>query len=94
MVDALLRPPLEGSPHRLAVGLTAQVLVAAELLRYETGDYLVAALALLYRRCRQRVETVRQLLDCLVAVTATRSTPSCRGRRYLHRVQGSQRAQQ
>lgn len=42
----------------------------AELLRCEAVDYLAAAT--LYRRCRQKGETVRRLLDCLIAAVAIR----------------------
>ena len=43
----------------------------AEMLRCEATDYLAAAL--LYRRCRQRGETVRRLIDCLIAAVAIRN---------------------
>ena len=42
----------------------------AELLRCEAGDFLAAAL--LYRQCRQQGETVRRLLNCLIATIAIR----------------------
>ena len=42
----------------------------AELLRCEPVDFLTGAM--LYRQCRQKGETVRRLLDCLIAATAIR----------------------
>ena len=42
----------------------------AEMLRCEAVDYLTAAM--LYRQCRQKGETVRRLLDCLIAAVAIR----------------------
>ncbi|MBK5306284.1 MAG: PIN domain nuclease [Frankiaceae bacterium] len=42
----------------------------AEMLRCNALDYPTAAL--LYRRCRQQGETVRRLLDCLIAAAAIR----------------------
>ena len=42
----------------------------AEMLRCGAVDYLAAAM--LYRQCRQKGETVRRLLDCLIAAIAIR----------------------
>ena len=42
----------------------------AEMLRVHSVDY--ASAAMLYRQCRQQGETVRRLLDCLIAATAIR----------------------
>jgi predicted nucleic acid-binding protein len=42
----------------------------AELLRCQSADYLSAAQ--LYRQCRQRGETVRRLIDCLIGAVALR----------------------
>lgn len=42
----------------------------AEMLRCEAVDFLAAAM--LYRQCRQKGETVRRLLDCLIAAVAIR----------------------
>lgn len=42
----------------------------AELLRCDAVDYLAAAM--LYRQCRLKGETVRRLLDCLIAAAAIR----------------------
>lgn len=42
----------------------------AGLLRCESVDYEVAAV--LYRACRQNGETVRKLVDCLIAAVAIR----------------------
>lgn len=42
----------------------------AEMLRCEGVDYPAAAM--LYRQCRQKGETVRRLIDCLIAAVAIR----------------------
>lgn len=47
------------------------LLARAELLRCESVDYETAAL--LYRMCRARGETVRKLVDCLIAAVAMRN---------------------
>ena len=41
------------------------------LLRCESSDYLIAAQ--LHRACRARGETVRKLIDCLIAAVAIRN---------------------
>jgi predicted nucleic acid-binding protein len=43
----------------------------AQLTPCLPGDYLAAAA--LYRRCRQRGETVRRLMDCLIGAVAVRA---------------------
>jgi predicted nucleic acid-binding protein len=47
------------------------LLARASLLPTEPTDYEAAAA--LYRTCRRRGETVRKLIDCLIAATAIRS---------------------
>jgi predicted nucleic acid-binding protein len=47
------------------------LLARASLLPTEPTDYEEAAV--LYRTCRRRGETVRKLIDCLIAATAIRS---------------------
>jgi predicted nucleic acid-binding protein len=47
------------------------LLARASLLPTEPTDYEAAAA--LYRACRRRGETVRKLIDCLIAATAIRS---------------------
>ncbi|MHB8340029.1 MAG: type II toxin-antitoxin system VapC family toxin [Mycobacteriales bacterium] len=42
----------------------------AEMVHCEPVDYRAAAV--LYRRCRQRGETVRRLIDCLIGAVALR----------------------
>ena len=42
----------------------------ADLLRCTSADYLAASQ--LYRQCRQRGETVRRLIDCLIGAVAVR----------------------
>jgi predicted nucleic acid-binding protein len=42
----------------------------AQMTQCEPADYLTAAV--LYRRCRQRGETVRRLIDCLIGAVAIR----------------------
>ncbi len=50
------------------------LLARASLIPTEPTDYEAAAA--LYRACRRRGETVRKLIDCLIAATAIRtSTP-------------------
>jgi predicted nucleic acid-binding protein len=47
------------------------LLARATLLPTEPADYEEAAA--LYRACRRRGETVRKLIDCLIAATAVRA---------------------
>jgi len=46
------------------------LLARATLLRTDTADYETASA--LYRSCRRRGETVRKLIDCLIAAVAIR----------------------
>jgi predicted nucleic acid-binding protein len=48
------------------------LLACASLLPTEPTDYEEAAV--LYRACRRRGETVRKLIDCLIAATAIRTS--------------------
>ena len=48
-----------------------QVLAQAAVIPMEASDYDRAAE--LYRRCRRQGETVRKLLDCLIAAVAIRA---------------------
>jgi predicted nucleic acid-binding protein len=48
------------------------LLACASLLSTEPTDYEEAAV--LYRACRRRGETVRKLIDCLIAATAIRTS--------------------
>jgi predicted nucleic acid-binding protein len=48
-----------------------RLLARATLLPTESGDYERAAA--LYRTCRRRGETVRRLIDCLIAAVAIRN---------------------
>jgi hypothetical protein len=47
------------------------LLARASLLQTESGDYERAAA--LYRTCRRQGETVRRLIDCLIAAVAIRN---------------------
>lgn len=70
VTDAVAMEVLAGARddqhHQALRGLLGR----AELLRCEAEDYLAAAS--LYRQCRRQGETVRRLLDCLIAATAIR----------------------
>lgn len=48
-----------------------RLLARASILETEPGDYEEAAT--LYRTCRQRGETVRKMIDCLIAAPAIRA---------------------
>jgi predicted nucleic acid-binding protein len=48
------------------------LLARGSLISTEPTDYEEAAA--LYRRCRQRGETVRQMIDCLIAAAAIRTS--------------------
>jgi predicted nucleic acid-binding protein len=65
---------LAGGRDERHLGALRGLLARASLISTEPTDYEAAAG--LYRSCRRRGETVRKLIDCLIAATAIRtSTP-------------------
>ncbi|MGH9304485.1 MAG: type II toxin-antitoxin system VapC family toxin [Acidimicrobiales bacterium] len=65
---------LAGARDDQHLGRLRGLLARASLLATEPADYEEAAA--LYRACRRQGETVRRLIDCLIAATAIRtSTP-------------------
>jgi predicted nucleic acid-binding protein len=65
---------LAGGRDERHLGALRGLLARASLIPTEPTDYEAAAG--LYRSCRRQGETVRKLLDCLIAATAIRtSTP-------------------
>jgi predicted nucleic acid-binding protein len=62
---------LAGARDEQQLGDLRGLLARGSLLPTEPTDYEEAAA--LYRTCRRRGETVRKLIDCLIAATAIRS---------------------
>jgi predicted nucleic acid-binding protein len=62
---------LAGARDEQHLGDLRGLLARGSLLRTEPTDYEEAAA--LYRTCRRQGETVRKLIDCLIAATAIRS---------------------
>jgi predicted nucleic acid-binding protein len=70
--DAIKMEILAGArdePHLLAL---RRLLARAVMLRTGPADYETAAM--LYRTCRRNGETVRKLIDCLIAAVAVRES--------------------
>ncbi len=69
--DAIRMEVLAGARDETHLGSLRRLLARATVIRTETADYDDAAA--LYRRCRRQGETVRKLIDCLIAVAAIRA---------------------
>jgi predicted nucleic acid-binding protein len=70
VTDAVVMEVMAGARDERHLHNLRALLGRAKLLRAETADYLMAAQ--LYRQCRQRGETVRRLIDCLIGAVAVR----------------------
>lgn len=68
--DAVRMEVLAGARDDAHLGQLRQLLARATTLPIEPIDYEVAAS--LYRTCRRGGETVRKLIDCLIAAVAVR----------------------
>ncbi|MEJ7766105.1 MAG: PIN domain nuclease, partial [Acidimicrobiales bacterium] len=62
---------LAGARHEAHLGELRRLLARASLIPTEATDFEEAAG--LYRTCRRRGETVRKLIDCLIAAQAIRA---------------------
>ena len=69
--DAIRMEILAGARDETHLGSLRRLLARATVIRMETTDYDDAAV--LYRRCRRHGETVRKLIDCLIAAAAKRA---------------------
>ena len=76
--DVVRMEVLAGARDEQHVQQLRRLLARASTLRTESVDYEAAAV--LYRTCRQRGQTVRKLIDCLIAAVAIRAQV-----RILHR---------
>jgi predicted nucleic acid-binding protein len=77
ITDPILMEVLAGARDEQHLHDLRGLLGRSQLLHCTPGDYAHAAL--LYRQCRQEGETVRRLMDCLIAAVAIRE-----GLRVLH----------
>lgn len=68
--DAVRMEILAGARDSTHLGQLRGLLARATLLETTTGDYETAAA--LYRSCRREGDTVRKLIDCLIAAIAIR----------------------
>lgn len=71
ITDPIVMEVLAGARDDIHLRRLRGLLGRAELLRCESVDYDAAAQ--LHRMCRRRGETVRRLVDCLIAAVAIRS---------------------
>jgi predicted nucleic acid-binding protein len=69
--DAVRMEVLAGARDESHLSSLRSLLARAAVIPTLTTDYDDAAA--LYRRCRRRGETVRKLVDCLIAATAIRA---------------------
>ena len=69
--DVVRMEVLAGARDEAHLRSLRRLLARAALIQTLATDYEDAAA--LYRRCRQRGETVRKLIDCLIASTAIRA---------------------
>ena len=69
--DAVRMEVLAGARDESHLLSLRRLLARATVLPTRATDYDAAAA--LYRRCRQQGETVRKLIDCLIAATAIRA---------------------
>ena len=76
--DAVLMEVLAGARDESHLVMLRRLLARATVLPTTVADYDDAAA--LYRRCRRQGETVRKLMDCLIASVAIRA-----GVAVLHR---------
>lgn len=70
VTDAVAMEVLAGARDERQLRELRGLLGRAELLRCHSVDFTTAAM--LYRQCRSEGETVRRMVDCLVAATAIR----------------------
>ncbi len=68
--DPVRMEVLAGARHETHVRQLEELLGRSTLLLTDSGDHDLAAA--LYRSCRQSGETVRKLMDCLIAAIAIR----------------------
>lgn len=68
--DAVRMEVLVGARSNRHADELGSLLARAQYIRTEPSDYDHAAL--LYRQCRRRGETVRNMIDCLIAAVAIR----------------------
>ena len=69
--DAISMEVLAGARDEHHLGELRRLLARATLISITPGDYEEAAA--LYRTCRRNGETVRKLIDCLIATVAIRA---------------------
>lgn len=69
--DPVVMEVLAGARGEQHLSDLRRLLGRAELVRAESVDFELAAS--LYRTCRRQGETVRKLIDCLIAATAVRA---------------------
>lgn len=72
ITDPILMEVLAGAQDERHLRQLRGLLGRARMVSCGPPDFEAAAL--LYRRCRQRGETVRRLIDCLIAAVAIRET--------------------
>lgn len=68
--DPVLMEVLAGARDPQHLGQLRQLLLRAGMRHCRPEDYEAAAL--IYRRCQEQGETVRRLIDCLIAAVAIR----------------------
>ena len=69
--DAVRMEVLAGARDDLHLAAISRALDQATVIPMQSTDYNTAAA--LYRRCRRQGETIRKLLDCLIAAVAIRA---------------------
>lgn len=69
--DPIRMEVLAGARDESHLNDLRRLLARASVVELVPGDYEAAAA--LYRACRRRGETVRKLIDCLIAATAIRA---------------------
>ena len=69
--DAVRMEVLAGARNESHLQMLRRLLARATVIQTTVADYDDAAA--LYRRCRRQRETVRKLIDCLIASTAIRA---------------------
>ena len=69
--DAIMMEVLAGARDESHLTSLRRLLARATVIPTRTTDYDDAAA--LYRRCRRQGETVRKLIDCLIAAVAVRA---------------------
>ena len=71
ITDPVVMEVLAGAHDERHLRELRGLLARAHLLRCEASDFEAAAA--LFRRCRRRGQTVRRLIDCLIAAVAIRN---------------------